>query len=335
MLIENLKSGLKIMQSKLFNKKIPLIITYIITDKCNRNCAYCNIKNSEKSKIMDANKALSMIRELRSHGMQLINFTGGEPLLRKDIGALISFASRIGVKTILTTNGDYVKENIKKIKDINLIYLCLNGRKKVHDALRGKGSYDKTINAMKIARKRNISVAINMILTNKNLNQIDFVYKKAREQNARAYFTPVYDFKLVNITKKQLDRIKPADEEIKRAFKLVKKLKKEKGFVLNSTKYIDYIIKSGYKPYHFKRCLMGKLVFVIKPNGDVAPCYKFVDRKKLVNLTKTSCADALKSMKTADCHDCNFNCHIEQNLLLGFEPSAIINLLQNYGGFGK
>ncbi|MFH1642965.1 MAG: radical SAM protein [Nanoarchaeota archaeon] len=335
MLIENLKVGLKVMGSRLFNKKVSLFVTFLTTNQCNRKCVYCNIDKNKKSKMMDTNQVINMIKQFRSKGMQQINFTGGEPLLRADIGKIISFSRKIGVKTILTTNGDLIKKNIGKLKDVNFTYLCLNGNEKVHDELRGKDSYNNTMDAINILHKRGMSIAINMILTKKNLDQIDFVYKKAREYEARIYFTPVYNFKPANITKKQLNQIKPANREIKKAFKFIEKLKKEGGHVLNSKKYIDNIINKGYHSYYFRNCLMGKLAFTIKPNGNISPCYKFVDERGLKNVIVLGVDKALISTKERDCHNCNYNCHIEQNLLLKFEPSAIINLLENYQIFEK
>ncbi|MCD6412115.1 radical SAM protein [bacterium] len=53
---------------------------------------------------------------MKSLGTKRIQFTGGEPLLRKDIGKIIDYCKKLGILTTVSASGVKVKEKIKKIK---------------------------------------------------------------------------------------------------------------------------------------------------------------------------------------------------------------------------
>lgn len=80
-----------------------------VTNRCNSNCTYC-IHAANRKPILsqnDANteKMKSVLQQIVDLGIESVNFSGGEPLLRPDIFELIHFSEQIGLVSILLSNG--------------------------------------------------------------------------------------------------------------------------------------------------------------------------------------------------------------------------------------
>ncbi len=82
-----------------------------ITEKCNLRCTYCmpeeGVDLRQKDQILTAEEFQRVIRVLATIGIKKVRFTGGEPLLRKDVVQLVESAASVpGIKAVhLTTNG--------------------------------------------------------------------------------------------------------------------------------------------------------------------------------------------------------------------------------------
>ncbi len=136
-----------LLMARVFKKKTPLIVSWAITTRCNKSCAYCDIWNI-KVKELETAHVFSLISELSRLGTRIIHFTGGEPLLREDIGMIIDCCSERGILTSINSNGSLMKQRIKELKNLNLVGLSLDGPEDVHDSIRGKGSYGEVIAAL-------------------------------------------------------------------------------------------------------------------------------------------------------------------------------------------
>ena len=88
-------------------------ITYLrvsLTEHCNLRCSYCygsgKLTSNSKEQLSDS-EILRLLRAFASLGINKVRFTGGEPLVRKGIVALIKQVSNLkGISLIgLTTNG--------------------------------------------------------------------------------------------------------------------------------------------------------------------------------------------------------------------------------------
>lgn len=97
-----------------------------VTDKCNLRCKYCmpecGVDFVEHAEIISLEEIYRIARIMESLGVRKIRFTGGEPLVRKNLGKLIGDVSGLqGIRDIaMTTNGILLKENISSLKNAGL-----------------------------------------------------------------------------------------------------------------------------------------------------------------------------------------------------------------------
>jgi len=109
-----------------------------VTDKCNLRCNYCMPKNGMKfypnDEILNAKEIIRLVNIFASLGVEKIRFTGGEPLLRKELIDIISETSKIkGINEVcLTTNGILLQDYVRDLHNAGLdrINISLDSLKK-------------------------------------------------------------------------------------------------------------------------------------------------------------------------------------------------------------
>jgi MoaA/NifB/PqqE/SkfB family radical SAM enzyme len=93
-----------------------------------------------------------IVDQLADMGTQRIGLSGGEPLLRDDIGEIIRHIKGKGIECGLSSNGILVPERLLEIRGVDSICLSLDGDKHVHEDLRGKGTYQKVMRAVQCVK---------------------------------------------------------------------------------------------------------------------------------------------------------------------------------------
>lgn len=162
-------------------------VIWEITSKCNINCIHCGSDCNciEKGKELTTEECVSILEDLSDLGCKRIIYSGGEPLLRKDLGYLISIGGNLGIKSTIISNAYLVKENIDWISALNLpvIGLSIDGAKpEIHDYIRGKkGCFERLENAINLLNNNNIQISIVTTVHKLNFPQLpkirDFILK--------------------------------------------------------------------------------------------------------------------------------------------------------------
>ena len=80
-------------------------IDYHVTSECTQECPYCWGPQITEN-VCDTAAAAAIVRKISSTGAMRIVFTGGDPLIREDIGVLVRLAKQEGLEVALSTTGD-------------------------------------------------------------------------------------------------------------------------------------------------------------------------------------------------------------------------------------
>ena len=97
------------------------IVVWNITRTCNLNCIHCYSASDNKryEGELSTDEAKHLIDQLGEFGVPSILFSGGEPLMRKDIFELIGYASGRNIRTVLSTNGTIIDSSVaKQLKEL-------------------------------------------------------------------------------------------------------------------------------------------------------------------------------------------------------------------------
>ena len=156
-----------------------------VTQRCNLNCFYCyNKKNlNKKTKELSTEDWQGVIKELINKGVNEFVFTGGEPLLRNDLKAIIEFIPKDCKKTILTNGTLLTKEKIELLEFIDSIVISLDSmnEQKNNDNRINSNSYNLIENLKAIPIDYRKKVAIRSVVTKNNVIGLDKVKKFAQE----------------------------------------------------------------------------------------------------------------------------------------------------------
>jgi MoaA/NifB/PqqE/SkfB family radical SAM enzyme len=146
---------------------------------------------------MSTDEMKSAIDQLKGLGTLLLIFTGGEPLLRKDIYALIAHAHNAGLITRLSTNGWLLtRENVAKLKRAGLNQCGVgisDADPEVHDRERGlPGIFDKAVQGLRYLHEYKLEGKIISYATNRNtpegLEQIIALGRRLRAKSVYLNF---------------------------------------------------------------------------------------------------------------------------------------------------
>lgn len=164
-------------KEKLDINKSLLILTGF---SCNNNCIVCSLKDRQEfypDRITE--EIMKDMSEARKKGFNAVEFTGGEPTIRKDIIDLVTYAKKIGFETIaLSTNGrmlSYAPFAEKIIEaGLNKVSFSLFGSsKKVHNSIsRTPGSFEEIVAGIRNVKK-NSKVCVNISSVISSLNVKD------------------------------------------------------------------------------------------------------------------------------------------------------------------
>ncbi len=151
-----------------------------LADQCNLSCRHCWISpgfSQDQKDGISIEYLKQTISEAKGLGLQSVKLTGGEPLLYRDIYALLEFLAAEKIKILIETNGTLLNNNIlEKLKscEMELISVSLDASTpEVHDEIRGiKGSFDRTIAGLSMLSEYGFKFQIIMTLHRKNFMEI-------------------------------------------------------------------------------------------------------------------------------------------------------------------
>ncbi len=162
------------------------IAIWNFTNRCNLSCLHCYSKAGlDEKDMLETEKILSTIPQLKKGGVKFVIFSGGEPLTRKDIFSIAQKCKEEGIMTYLSTNGLYINpSNVKKIIDtFGYIGISIDGEPAVHDHFRGlEGSFDKSMQAIDMIHAAGGKVGIRFTMTKETISSLPYIFTLAQQR---------------------------------------------------------------------------------------------------------------------------------------------------------
>jgi MoaA/NifB/PqqE/SkfB family radical SAM enzyme len=312
--------GCRLALARISNRKKPLFLSWQITQRCNLRCKYCDYWNGRKEDELSTKEIGGIIDELAALGTVAISFTGGEPLIRNDIGELVSYAKSKGISCKINTNGILIPMKLEQIKDIDQVNLSFDGPQEIHDQVRGAGAYEAMLNAVKLLKRYNKNIFFHTTLTKYNLSAIDLILDKCHELEVGTFFQPATELYLL---KRNINPHSPEINGYQEAIKLlIREKKKGDKYICNSLSGLRHLLHWP-KPKQIY-CSAGRVMFRIDAKGQLYNCDRFSEANRL------SCRDkglsfVLQNLKPSSCKECWCGPLVELNLAMSFRFDAIMN----------
>ena len=161
-------------------QRLPFEVSIETSTACNYKCGFCFAKNYASgcsAKPQGKKRLLLAIKRIAESGVQRVRFTGGEPLLRRDLPEIVSSAKKQGLFTSLNTNGSLFSEKIVRqlsgsLDDALFSVHAFDGAGEA--ALSGKkGLFEKKIAAIKSLASEGVFVRAATILSRPNIKNLE------------------------------------------------------------------------------------------------------------------------------------------------------------------
>ena len=155
------------------------IIAWEVTRRCPLACRHCRAgaQDCTYADELSTDECLRVIDSIAAEGSPMIIFTGGEPMYREDLPALVRHASKKGLRSVLAPCGKLVtEESLLALKEagIKACSFSVDGpTKELHDSFRGiDGAFEQITGAMAIARKIGMPFQMNAAVSRLNVHAL-------------------------------------------------------------------------------------------------------------------------------------------------------------------
>ncbi len=164
------------------------VVVYNCTRRCNLRCVHCYSDSADRAYEgeLSTAEALEMIRGLAAFGVPALLFSGGEPLLRRDLFELAAGARELGLRTVLSTNGTLIDGGAAgrlKAAGFSYIGVSLDGTTRANDRFRGRrGAFAAALSGMRSCLEAGLRVGLRFTLTRRNADELDRVFDLAERE---------------------------------------------------------------------------------------------------------------------------------------------------------
>ncbi len=172
-----------------FSKDKKPVVVWNMTRRCNLKCVHCYAQalDEQGSDEIDTPAAKEIINDLADYGAPVMLFSGGEPLVRRDLVELASHAVGRGMRAVISTNGTLItKAKARELKDVGLSYvgISIDGGPEVHDRFRGvTGSFDKAMQGVENCQEQGLKVGLRFTVNKRNVTEVPGMFQLLKERD--------------------------------------------------------------------------------------------------------------------------------------------------------
>ena len=268
-------------------RKGPVSMVWDVTDRCNLQCAFCGWgrtpapADAPRRKELGRDEKLSIVRKLGDAGVWLVSFCGGEPLLCRDLGALIAACKARGMAVGVSTNGLLLEESAGMLVDagVDSITVSVDGPDaEALDRMRGHAGLCAKIErgiaeVRRLSRKRPVRIEARCLINKLNAHALESLVARWGPSLDAVMFKPIYENPHVFYRVPDRMRLGQEDEadfrEHFRAF-----LKKHKAYDSRYNRLIpDFLFAPGTLKDKYL-CFAGLFFAGIGCDGSLYACHE-------------------------------------------------------------
>lgn len=158
------------------------VVVWNTTIACNLRCKHCyaNAASRPLPGELTTDEGKALIDDLAAFKVPALLLSGGEPLMRPDLLDLIRHAGSAGVRTVLSTNGTLINQQVaEQLRAAGLTYvgISLDGLEPTHDRFRGvKGAFRLSLAAFRHLKAVGQKVGLRLTLTRSAVTDLDAIF---------------------------------------------------------------------------------------------------------------------------------------------------------------
>ncbi|MGC1403300.1 MAG: radical SAM protein [Thermodesulfobacteriota bacterium] len=165
----------------LTDTSLDFFVQWHLTERCNLRCRHC-YQEGKASQEMSLSEIKPVVAEISAMVQAWsdvydisftpsFNVTGGEPFLRSDLFEILETMGEKGFDLYLLTNGILIdREKAERLSRLAVkgVQVSLEGPEKIHESIRGKGSFASSLRGIDHLLSAGLKVTLNMTLSEIN-----------------------------------------------------------------------------------------------------------------------------------------------------------------------
>jgi len=254
----------------------PLWLLAELTYDCPLHCPYCSNPTvlGDKKDELSTEQWLKVLTEARAMGAVQLGFSGGEPLLRKDLETMVKHGRELGFYTNLITSGIGLSEKrIATLKKSGLdhIQISFQGADPgVNDAIAGRGNaYEQKFKMAQAVKAQGYPMVLNFVISKQNITQMLDILRLSCELEAD--YVELATAQYYGWAFHNRDHLLPSQEELIEAELIVNEFRDQQ-----QGKGPQFIfVTPDYYEQRPKACMngWGSTFLTVTPDGSALPCH--------------------------------------------------------------
>ncbi len=252
----------------------PLWLLAELTYRCPLQCPYCSnpLDIARYENELDTEQWLRVLREARALGAMQLGLSGGEPLVRRDLEAIITEARKLGYYSNLITSGVGMnEERVARFREAGLDHIQISFQASDEDLnnfLGGTASFAHKLEMARAVKAQGYPMVLNIVIHRRNIDQIEDIIRMTAE--LKADYVELASTQYYGWSKLNVDALLPTREQLQRAEAIAHRYQEQ----LRDRMKILYVVPD-YFENRPKACMngWGSIFLTIAPDGTALPCH--------------------------------------------------------------
>lgn len=252
----------------------PLWLLLELTYRCPLHCVYCSNPTdfAHTGVELETQEWIRVLREARALGAVQLGLSGGEPLVRDDLEAIVAEARTLGFYTNLITSGVGLSEaRIEALKGAGLDHIQLSfqdSTREMNDFLSSTRTFDLKSKVAGLIKRYDYPMVLNVVLHRLNIDHVEEILDMAERMGAEYVElanTQYYGWAWLN-----REHLLPSREQVLRAEEATQRFRARVGRRMQI-----YFVVPDYFERRPKACMngLGSVFLTVAPDGVALPCH--------------------------------------------------------------
>jgi MoaA/NifB/PqqE/SkfB family radical SAM enzyme len=309
---------------------------WLVTRKCNYRCVGCNVWKEQDQNELSAEEIKKGLKNLKDLGVMDLVISGGDPLLRPDIGEIIECATKYFVTTVYD-NGSMASKKVDLLRNVDFVALSIDSLDEAkNDYIKAvPGAFKNALKSVEALEKEKIRFAVTPTISQKNLYEIIDITKHFTQRGIPVWFC-LYSYD-TSSDDNQLFRIGKANDEFvitdKKAMvdlcnQLIE-LKKKNKKILMTTKLLETMRDIYQEDKRTWKCEALNQFLVVDHLGRIGGCHSRSFTASVFDLPQKWSSPEFKALRETyhECTQCTYLCYILYSI--HGSPSGYISLAKD------
>lgn len=256
----------------------PLWLLAELTYKCPLQCPYCSnpLDFAEAGAELTTQQWIDVFRQTREMGAAQLGFSGGEPLVRRDLEELIAEARQLGFYTNLITSGiGLTPERIAAFREAGLDHIQVSFQaadEEVNNLLAGsKKAFEQKLKIAHEVKAQGYPMVLNFVTHKHNIDRIDRIIELCVELEAD--YVELATCQYYGWAYENRQELLPTKAQLERAERITNEYREKLKAEGNPIKLI--FVTPDYYEERPKKCMngWGEIFLTVTPDGTALPCH--------------------------------------------------------------